>query len=57
LTVQRASRRNSNRDLVSEVEAEKNRLDRVVSARFAREDAEDEIDLRLRGDAGDGRHA
>jgi hypothetical protein len=29
----------------------------VVAARFAREDAEDEIDLRLRGDAGDGRHA
>ena len=49
--------RDPNRDVVGEVEAQEDRLDRVIAARFARQDAEQEIDLRLRDNAGDARHA
>ena len=56
-TIERAAGRHAYDDLVGEVEAEEHGLDRVVAARFAGEHAEQQVELRLRRNAGDRAHA
>ena len=47
----------ANDDVVGERETEEDCLDGVISGFFAREHAEQQVDLRLRRDPRDGAHA